>query len=100
MQPGPDQSAIWISEAYRLRKFGLHGARLRVRTVDAYDESARDTIRGGVRVSYTDHGEDRVGYFDAHRRRFTVLSGDEILIVNHFHATANYVRHLDNSDYL
>src|SRR5262249_52676566 len=101
MQGTPDVFAEWPDESYRRRKFAKHGARLRLKTVDDYDASARETIRDGLRFTYSesDPSEDRVGYFDSNRRRLTALSGDETVIVNHFRATENYVRHLENSDY-
>jgi hypothetical protein len=97
----PERAAAWRTEAHRRAHFRLHGHRLRLRTVEEYDASARETIRLGVRVSYMDldSGEDRVGYFDPDRGRFTGLSADERFIVTHFRATARYVRRLLNVDY-
>ena len=101
MQQALAASAAWVSDAHRLRKFRLHRAELRVTDLAAYDRSARDTIAVGVRFMYRDHDSrgERVGYFDRARRRFTALSADESRIINHFCATANYVRHLPESDY-
>jgi hypothetical protein len=97
----PASTAQWPDPAYRRSHFRAHGARLGTRSEEGYDASARETIRGGVRLLYTDpeSGDDRVGYFVPDRGWFTALSDDEQLILSHFRATGNYVRHLPDVIY-
>jgi hypothetical protein len=101
MQGTPDLTAEWPDPAYRRSHFRFHRAQLGIQTEDDYDASARETIRNGVRLLYTDResGEDRVGYFVPERRRFTALSDDEAIITSHFRASENYVRHLPDVIY-
>jgi hypothetical protein len=93
--------APWFSEMERLRHFRKHGARLGTPTVEAYDGSARGTIRAGRRFTYRDpeKAEARVGYYDMRRERLTMLTDDESVIVSHFSCPARYVRRLRASDY-
>jgi hypothetical protein len=96
----PDVSAIWPYPTYLRDHFRRHGARLRVRDVAAHDRSARETIRRGVRFTYTgDTGDVHVGYFEPERSRFTALDDAESVIITHFQATEHYVRTLADSDY-
>lgn len=97
MQGGRDQiaqDAVWPDLGYRYQHFKKHGAALRIPTEDEYDASARETIRQGDRLSYSDDGDLRVGYFWLDRRRFTALSDDEGMLVSHFRVTVRYVQHL------
>jgi hypothetical protein len=99
MQAGTHLTIPWPSPAYLRAHFHKHGARLGIRTEQDYDLSARATIRVGTRLLYTLKSEDRVGYFWQTSRRFTALSDDEQLLLSHFRATENYVRHLSNLIY-
>ena len=93
--------APWTSERERLRHFQKHGARLGMPTVEAYDGSARGTIRNGRQFTYRDpdNDEPRVGFYDVQRGRLTVVTDDESAIVTHFSCPERYVRRLPSSDY-
>ena len=97
----PERTAVWPDEIYLREHFRKHRRGLRVSTVEEYDASARETIRVGVRFTYTDRKDQdtRVGYFDPWRSRVTCLTVDEHYIMSHFHATEHYVRSLLDSDY-
>ena len=98
--PRADQ-APWFSEWERSNHFRKHGARLGTPTVEAYDGSARGTIRAGRRFTYRapEKDEPRVGYYDARGERLTTLTYDEAVIVSHFACPERYVRRLPDSDY-
>jgi pyocin large subunit-like protein len=76
MQGTPDNIAQWPDPDYLQDHFELHREELDVQTIEAYDQSARATIRAGRRFTYTDRrsGETRIGYYDPRTRRFTALS--------------------------
>jgi hypothetical protein len=101
MLGAPGQSAEWVSDAYRDSKYADHGRRLRVNSVNQYDQSARDTIQQGCRFTYIlgNPPEVRVGYYDAWHSRMTVLDHEELTIINHMRASENYVRALPDSDH-
>jgi hypothetical protein len=74
---------------------------LGVATEQEYDESARETIRQGVRFTYRDRSTrvKRVGYFERATGRFTVLNERETRIRSHFLTSERQVRALPESDY-
>jgi len=69
--------------------------------VEAYDRSARGTIRAGIRFTYRERGGllKRVGYFHRRAGRLTALDESETRIVNHFACSEDYVRRQVDSDY-
>ena len=71
--------------------------------IDAYEESALDTIDVGTSFTYEDRGTGmpRLGYFDPATGRFTSLSSDGRLIFTHFipDEGEDYVLDLPNSTY-
>ena len=71
-------------------------------TIEAYDRSARGTIRAGTRFTYRERGGllKRVGYFHRQTGRLTVLDESETRIVNHFECSEVYIRRQINSDYM
>lgn len=97
----PADTATWPSRSSLLRHFHKHGPDLGRATVEAYDESARATIRVGRRFTYTDpfSGESRVGYYHRATQRFTALRADESHILTHFRQDEAYVRRLPDSTY-
>lgn len=97
----PAESAHWPSYRYLQDHFRKHGTALGRTTVERYDESARTTIRVGVRFTYTDSSshEMRVGYFHRETHRFTAMRADESRILTHFVAEESYVRLLADSTY-
>jgi hypothetical protein len=88
---------------YHLRDHCVrHRRLLRLRSVEAYDASARETIRVGTYFESRDpeSGEPRVGYYDAASERLTGLTDDEAEIVTHFLCHERYVaRTLPGSTY-
>jgi hypothetical protein len=83
----------WPSPAYLRRHFRSHARRLRIRTVEAFDASARETIEHGRYFEYRDlrSNEPRVGYYDPETERFTALSDDESTILSHYRCPEQYV---------
>jgi len=81
--------ADWNSRGELERHFRRHRRLLRVRTVAAYDASARETIDVGTCFVYRDLGneEPRVGYDHLETRRFVGLSDDEATILTHYRTT-------------
>jgi hypothetical protein len=93
----------WANWQKRRQHFRLHTDEVGAGDELEYDESARETIRVGVRFTYTDRAtqEQRVGYFDRRTGRLTSLTGNERRIVTHFvpRRGEDYVRGLQDSDY-
>ena len=85
----------WPSPEYRAAHFRAHGRLLGMRTVAAYDASARETMDLGTYFEYRDLDSDgaRVGYYHPETRRFVGLSDDESAILTHFRCSEGYVRH-------
>ena len=98
--PLADQ-APWVSSRSREYHFRKHGAATGHTTVEAYDRSARGTIRAGIRFTYRERGGllKRVGYFRRQTGRLTVLDEGEVQIINHFGCTEAYVQRQIDSDY-
>jgi hypothetical protein len=96
----PDR-APWTSEWERRRHFRKHGPSLGLSTAEAYDASARATIRAGRRFTFrrARTGDPRVGYYHLATRRLTVLDGPESRVITHFRCRERYVRRLDGSTY-
>ena len=71
-------------------------------TEEAYDRSARGTIRAGKRFTCREAATllRRVGYYDRRMDRLTVLNESETRIVNHFRCDEAYVRRQIDSDYI
>ena len=85
--------ADWRSEGYLQDHFRRHGRRLKLRTVAAYEASARETIEAGTYFEYRDLDTNtpRVGYYARATRRLTVLSYDESVILTHYRCSEQYV---------
>ncbi len=85
--------AEWRSSQHLARHFQDHHRRLRVRTIAAYDASARATIEVGTYFEYRDldSGDDRIGYYDRRARRFTALTSDGEIILTHYRCSESYV---------
>ena len=98
--PAADQ-APWVSLRSREFHFGKHGAAMGIVAVEAYDRSARGTIRAGIRFTYRERAglHKRVGYFHRQTGRLTVLDEGETRIVNHFACLEDYIRRQVDSDY-
>jgi hypothetical protein len=74
--------APWGDPPTRWNHYTKHRNVLGVATEQEYDESARETIRRGVRFTYRDRsaGVMRVGYFEQASGRFTALNQHETQI--------------------
>lgn len=97
--PDPLQ-APWGIPPARWNHYTKHRNLLGVATEQEYDESARETIRRGIRFEYRErNGLPRVGYFDRERGRLTALEIDENRITTHCAASEVYVRRLRDSTY-
>ena len=97
--PDPSQ-APWGIPPARWNHYTKHRNLLGVATEQEYDESARETIRRGIRFEYRErNGLPRVGYFDRGRGRLTALEIDESRITTHCAASEVYVRRLRDSTY-
>jgi len=96
----PDQ-APWKSDRLRQWHFLKHGQVLGVPTVEAYDASARATIRIGVRFTFRDRstGIMHAGFYHRRTQRLTTLRVTEDEILTHFRCDETYVRGLPESDY-
>ena len=83
----------WRSAEHLARHFRDHHRRLRLRSVAAYDASARETIAVGTYFEYRDldSGDPRVGYYDRETGRFTALTSDESTILTHYGCSESYV---------
>ena len=94
--------AEWQSPEHLSDHFRRHHRLLGVRTIAAYDASARAIIEVGTYFEYRDPdtAEPRVGYYEPATRRFTALSDDESTILTHFRCPERYVRDtLEGSTY-
>ena len=98
--PDPSQ-APWEDPIARWNHYTKHRNVLGVAAEQEYDESARETIRRGVRYTYRDRstGSRRVGYFERVTGRFTALTERETRIRSHFRTSERQVRALPESDY-
>jgi hypothetical protein len=85
--------AEWRSAAHLARHFRNHHRRLGVRTIAAYDASARETIEAGTYFEYRDldSGDARIGYYDRESQRFTALTSDEEVILTHYRCSESCV---------
>lgn len=86
--------APWKSDWLWEWHFQKHGRALGVSTAEAYDASARATIRVGQQFTYRDRGTGpiRVGYFHRRPRRLTVLNEPQDEILTHFRCDEAYAR--------
>jgi hypothetical protein len=92
--------APWGAPPARWNHYTKHRNVLGVATEQENDESARETIRQGIRFEYQErNGISRVGYFDRVRGRLTALERDESRITTHCAASEVYVRRLRSSTY-
>src|SRR5688572_27301846 len=90
----------WGDPPARWNHYTEHGRSVGAATEQEYDESARQTIRDGVRFDYRErNGVPRFGYYDRARGHFTGLEKDERRITTHFAAGERYVRGLRDSTY-
>jgi hypothetical protein len=90
----------WGDSPARWNHYVEHGRGVGANTEQEYDESARRTIREGVRFEYRErNGAPRVGYYDRVRGHFTGLDRQERRIATHFAVGEPYVRGLRNSTY-
>lgn len=92
--------APWGDPPARWNHYTTHGRGVGAVDEREYDESARRTIREGVRFEFRErNGVQRVGYYDRARGTFTGLTMNERRITTHFAASAAYVRGLKDSTY-
>jgi hypothetical protein len=91
----------WRDRRALERHFRLHGRRLRTRTIEGYDRSARETIETGTQFAYWDVATDdwRRGYYDRLTERFIAVTDDGTQIVTHFRCPERYVEQLPRSTY-
>ena len=89
----------WKSRASLADHFRRHGAEVGARDVEAYLNSARETIRLGTRFTYQIGVQARVGYYDPRTRRFVAVDPAEDVILNHGRKSQHEVRALRGSDY-
>jgi hypothetical protein len=70
--------AVWKTEDHLVDHYALHRGEPRCRSIEAYDQSAQETIALGVRFTYVDDrtGLPRVGYFHRDTSRKTVTDSD------------------------
>ena len=97
----PDRQRLERKFRQHRRDFARHNPLQPLAGVAEYEQSSVDTIRDGVRFTYTDdtHDVPRVGYFAPSTGLLTVLTESERVIVTHFPADEEYVRALLDSDY-
>jgi pyocin large subunit-like protein len=73
------------------------------RSVEEYDQGARETILRGAAFTYRDRTTDlpRLGFYDRETNRFTALTRDGGRITTHFRPDRGerYVRNLQESSY-
>src|SRR2546423_1150457 len=87
--------APWDEPPARWNHYVDHGRGVGAASEREYDESARETIRRGVRFEYRErNGVLRVGYYDRMRGFFTGMESDESRITTHYAAGEAYVRRL------
>lgn len=83
--------------------FDKHGSEGPYRSVDEYDEAARETIGRGTHFTYADResNAERHGFYDQPTNRFTGLTRDGRRITTHFKPDRReaYVRGLERSTY-
>jgi hypothetical protein len=96
------RQATWASGQLRAH-FEKHGREGNHRTAEAYDSSARETIRVGRQFTYVDR-ESRarqMGFYDPPSNRFTAVTSDGRRITTHFYPDTGerYVRGLQQSTY-
>ena len=98
--PSTDQ-APWVSTRSQEYHFRKHGAAMGHSTIEAYDRSARGTVRAGTRFTYRERGGSlkRVGFYHRQTGRLTVLDENETRIVNHFACSEAYARCQIDSDF-
>jgi hypothetical protein len=90
----------WKTENHLTQHYRSHRHEFPGYSREQYDLSAHETVAVGTPFDYVDPltDEDRVGYFDRQRGRFTATTLDG-LIVTHFVADEDYVASLSYSDY-
>jgi hypothetical protein len=94
--------ADWRSRGELEAHFHQHRRALGLRTIEEYDDSARETVAVGTYFEYRDLATDewRVGYYEPATERFTGLTDDEAIIMTHFRCPERYVaRTLRGSTY-
>jgi hypothetical protein len=92
--------APWGNPPARWNHYTEHRSSVGAVTEQEYDDSARRTIREGLRFEYRErNGVPRVGYYDRARGHFTGLDEHEQRITTHFAAGERYVRGLRGSTY-
>ena len=86
--------ADWRTRGELERHFRRHHRLLGVRSIAAYDASARETIDLGTYFEYRalESGEPRIGYYHSQTRRFVGLTDDATTILTHFRCPEGYVR--------
>jgi pyocin large subunit-like protein len=96
------RQATWASGQLRAH-FQKHGREGNHRTAEAYDSSARETIRVGRQFTYVDRESRarRMGFYDPPSNRFTAVTSDGRRITTHFYPDTRerYVRGLQQSTY-
>ena len=89
----------WESQESLEYHFTKHAARVGAKDLQAYQQSARTTIRIGTPFTFRRGLHQRRGYFHPATKRLTIVTDDGSEIVNHLHATERYVRDLPESTY-
>ena len=94
--------AVWRSPEHLADHFRRHGRRPGLRTIEAYDSSAAETIDLGTYFEYRDLKTDapRVGYYDRVTQRFTALTDDGATILTHYRCPERHVSGLVGSTYV
>lgn len=85
--------AEWRSSERLARHFRDYHRRLGIRTIAAYDASARETIEIGTYFEYRDldSGDARIGYYHRESHRLTALTSDGEIILTHYRCSESYV---------
>lgn len=96
------REATWASGSLR-EHFQKHGREGPFASAEAYDASARETIRLGTAFRYIDRSTNarRYGFYHGPTNRFTSLTDDTRRITTHFKPDSGerYVRGLTQSTY-
>jgi hypothetical protein len=96
------REATW-APGQRQEHFQKHGREGPWSTIDAYDASARETIRIGFAFTYVDReaNAERLGFYHRDSNRFTSVTRDGRRITTHFRPDRGeaYVRGLERSTY-
>src|SRR5919199_443111 len=86
MTADQEAGAQWANDDELADHYWAHRWDTNCKTISEYDESARATIRSGIRFTYNenDSGRPRIGYYDPDTGLLTVLSSDGARLLSHF----------------